>query len=116
MSIFVTLSPVLASASVGTVAFFCKGCNAPHIINIGDGAGPRWLFNGNYDKPTFSPSISVTWPANPDAAEELKEWRTERVCHSFVTDGRIQYLSDSTHHLAGQTVDLAPFQESFEEW
>lgn len=28
------------------------------------------------------------------------------VCHSFVTDGRIQFLSDCTHSLAGQTVDL----------
>ena len=26
--------------------------------------------------------------------------------HSYVTDGRIQYLSDCTHPLAGQTVDL----------
>jgi hypothetical protein len=28
------------------------------------------------------------------------------VCHSFVTDGRIQFLGDCTHALAGQTVDL----------
>ena len=28
------------------------------------------------------------------------------VCHSFVTDGRIQFLADSNHALAGQTVDL----------
>jgi hypothetical protein len=28
------------------------------------------------------------------------------VCHSFVTDGRIQYLGDCTHAMAGQTVDL----------
>jgi hypothetical protein len=28
------------------------------------------------------------------------------VCHSFVTDGRIQFLEDCTHELAGQTVDL----------
>jgi hypothetical protein len=28
------------------------------------------------------------------------------VCHSFVTDGRIQFLNDCTHPLAGQTVDI----------
>ena len=33
-------------------------------------------------------------------------------CHSFVTDGRIQFLSDSTHVLAGQTVDLPPIADS----
>ena len=27
-------------------------------------------------------------------------------CHTFVTDGRIQFLGDCTHALAGQTVDL----------
>jgi len=28
------------------------------------------------------------------------------VCHSYVTDGRIQFLADCTHALAGLTVDL----------
>jgi hypothetical protein len=28
------------------------------------------------------------------------------VCHSFVTEGRIEFLSDSTHELAGQTVPI----------
>jgi hypothetical protein len=28
------------------------------------------------------------------------------LCHTFVTDGQIQYLGDCTHALAGQTVDL----------
>lgn len=28
------------------------------------------------------------------------------VCHSFIRDGRIEFLSDCTHALAGQTVDL----------
>ena len=35
----------------------------------------------------------------------------ETVCHSFVNNGRIQFLLDCTHHLAGQTVNLPPFNE-----
>lgn len=31
------------------------------------------------------------------------------ICHSFITDGQIQFLADSTHRLAGQTVPLEPF-------
>ncbi len=31
------------------------------------------------------------------------------VCHSFLTDGRIQFLDDCTHAMAGQTVDLPSF-------
>ena len=27
-------------------------------------------------------------------------------CHSFVRDGKIRFLADSYHELAGQTVDL----------
>ena len=34
-----------------------------------------------------------------------------KVCHSFIRDGRIQFLGDCTHHLAGQTVDLPDFTE-----
>jgi hypothetical protein len=61
--------------------------------------------------PTFTPSVKVTWPANPNASEEFKKWRTERVCHLFVTDGRIQFLGDCTHALAGQTVDLPDWED-----
>lgn len=61
--------------------------------------GPRWTYNGDPIKPTFQPSIKVTYET-PGAT---------RICHSFVTDGRIQFLTDSTHALAGQTVDLPPW-------
>ncbi len=30
----------------------------------------------------------------------------QTVCHSFVRAGRIEFLHDSTHHLACQSVDL----------
>jgi len=62
---------------------------------------PSWEFNGDYDKPTFSPSILMTtW-------ESINETEKRDVrCHSFVTDGKIQFLSDCTHELAGQTVEL----------
>jgi hypothetical protein len=36
------------------------------------------------------------------------------VCHSFVTDGKIQFLSDCTHALAGQTVALPDWPT--EDW
>lgn len=48
-----------------------------------------------------SPSIGLPWMGslrNGDYPESR--------CHSFITDGKIQYLSDCFHELAGQTVDL----------
>lgn len=88
------------------LAFWCPGCNAPHQIAHGAGKGPRWGWNGRSDAPTFTPSVLVTYHANPDAANEFAEWRVARRCHTFVTDGRIQYLGDCTHALAGQTINM----------
>lgn len=93
----------------GYTLFRCPACAEPHAVAV---KGPQaWGWNGNGDAPTFTPSVLVTWPANPDADERFKEWRSERRCHSFVTDGQIQFLGDCTHALAGQTVQLTDFDE-----
>lgn len=67
----------------------------------GEGA---WGFNGNVDAPTLTPSLLLTQGVTPC------DRRDKFVCHSFVTDGRIQFLSDCTHSLAGQTVDLPEWE------
>lgn len=97
------LSPKLRNVANGGLMFRCPGCDEAHQVRVGEGPGPRWGWNGNADKPTFTPSILVTWrvppPREPDDPPD-------QVCHSYVTDGRIQFLGDCTHALAGQTVDL----------
>jgi hypothetical protein len=95
----------------GGLSFFCPGCDSAHTIKT-QGPG-SWTWNGNVERPTFQPSVLVTYVAIPDASEEFKEWRTARACHSFVTNGMIQFLTDSTHPLAGQTVPLADFPEHY---
>lgn len=84
------------------IRFDCPGCKDPHVIPTG---GPHaWNFNGSLESPTLSPSILVRFTASdPDDPAAVAQ---ESVCHSFVTDGRIQFLGDCTHALAGQTVDL----------
>ena len=64
---------------------------------------PNWTWNGSVDLPTVKPSI-LTKGAGRKYLEEGKY--IEHVCHSFVNDGKVQFLSDCTHELAGQTVDL----------
>ena len=71
--------------------FRCPGCNNLHSIN-----DKIWTFNGNLENPTIKPSI-----LNPNAR-----------CHSFVTEGEIKFLNDSTHELAGKTVDLYPVDKN----
>lgn len=104
----------------GNMVFACPGCGQAHAVRIEElpGSGrPVWDFNGDVDAPTFSPSYlyeAYTWepqvtPANLDAwrAAPWEQTRTPKVCHSFIVGGQISFLSDSTHFLAGQTVDLA---------
>lgn len=92
----------LRRTSVGYL-FWCPGCAKAHSLRVGQSGGPNWSFNDNVDAPTFQPSVLVTWrvppPREPDDPPD-------RICHSFITDGRIQFLGDCTHGLAGQTVPL----------
>lgn len=107
------LSPVLRDLENNGLMFYCPGCKCNHVIYHGKGEGQRWDWNGDVNYPTFHPSIKVTYPANPDADEEFKEWRKERLCHSFVTNGMIMFLADCTHELANQTVPLPKWTDIY---
>jgi len=101
MTAFRKLSRVLAKSEEDRLFFECPGCLMVHGISRGPGPGPRWGWNGNVDAPTFTPSVLVRY-----------RWSDgDRVCHSFVTDGRIQFLGDCTHSLAGQTVELPDWED-----
>lgn len=81
----------------GAYEFFCPGCNLTHFITSEVGFFPiKWDFNNDLNSPTVFPSVLVRTPF-PEK---------ELVCHSFIKDGNIQFLSDCTHNLAGQTVEL----------
>ena len=56
---------------------------------------PLWEFNGNFESPTFVPSLMMR---HGDSA----------VCHLFLRNGVLEFLSDCTHELAGQKVPLEP--------
>jgi len=67
---------------------FCPACQTGHLFDS------RWTFNGDFMKPTFRASMLVL-RGDP-----------KRQCHSFVTDGMIEFLGDCGHELRGQTVPL----------
>jgi hypothetical protein len=94
------------------ILFYCPGCGYPHNVVPKDESvlpphapeshqgyrspnGPRWVWNGDKESPTFTPSILC---------------QADERCHSYVTDGKIRYLPDSTHALSGQTIDIPEFQ------
>lgn len=104
----VRIGKKLRSVEGGRLMFWCPGCDGAHQVGVGEGPGPRWGYNGNADAPTFTPSVLVTYNG-PDAGTG---GAPPAICHSFVTDGRIQFLSDCTHGLAGQTVELPDWEDA----
>lgn len=106
------LSPVLRSVAGGRLLFYCPGCESAHIVRVVGDEHPRWGYNDNPDRPTFTPSILVTYNGpDADTRDADGDRAPSRICHSFVTDGRIQFLGDSSHELAAQTVDLPPLPD-----
>lgn len=85
----------LRIAESGSHLAYCPGCKELHVID------KRWSFNGNYDAPTFSPSLLVTVPESHD-----QFYTPAERCHSYIHDGQWQFLSDCTHELAGKTVPM----------
>lgn len=90
-------------------AFYCKGCGHHHSFHK-----EKWWFNGDFDRPTFTPSLLVKYKERlsqeqydrimkgEDVSHELRNM----VCHSFVTDGKIRYLGDCTHDYKNKTIEL----------
>lgn len=50
----------------------------------------RWYFNGDFEKPTFTPSINVS----------------NGQCHYNITDGNIVFHDATNHELGGTTQPL----------
>lgn len=66
----------------------------------------KWLWNGDYYSPTFSPSINETTGKPGQSWEEFKLDPHPDRNHVFIRDGKIEYLTDCTHNLAGQVVEI----------
>ena len=77
-----------------TYLFTCPGCGCSHVFRI-----PPWTWNGDFEKPTVGGSILVYKNEEHDYPGNFR-------CHSFIKEGKIEYLSDSTHPLSGQTIEM----------
>lgn len=76
--------------------FNCPGCDQEHAFN-----DVIWTWNENYDRPTLYPSYLMHgYKFDKDHNS------VPFVCHSYIENGMIKYLTDCTHSLAGQTVEL----------
>ncbi len=90
-SIKVKVLPVLRDDEITQYTFECPGCKCNHAYYV---SGPiKWEFNGSLENPTFTPSLKNTYPDG-------------KVCHLFVTNGKIEYCGDCFHELKGQKIEM----------
>lgn len=86
---------VLKSKTGTFYTFWCEGCEQTHSFEVRFDGGSvfhaTWEFNGDMEKPTFSPSLK--YPR----------------CHLFVRDGIIDYCNDCYHQYAGSEIPLKDF-------
>lgn len=96
------------------IGFWCPGCKTLHVFD------ERWKFNGDYNEPTFTPSLRTSTghyvqgvqlraDGKCDYCERAKEHGRKSicgVCHVNVDKGRIIFHADCTHHFAGKIAPL----------
>jgi Family of unknown function (DUF6527) len=94
----------------GRYFHWCPGCNELHALSDG------WTFDGNLDRPTFTPSFKQ------EGFQEITvngvwtgEWQRDSagkplpfLCHYVLTAGVLHFQNDCSHALAGQAVPLPP--------
>ena len=80
--------------------FQCPGCDQEHGIwtSAPNRLKAKWKFDGDMNKPTIRPSLHI-------------KIGKKTICHSIITKGMIQYLSDCMHNMAGKTIELPEISE-----
>ena len=93
----------LHELAVDMLVFHCPGCKYGHAVTVNGrpfpSTGATWTWNGSMELPTFAPSLLIF--ANDPAQR----------CHSFVREGRIQFLDDCHHTLANQTIEIPDWDD-----
>jgi len=87
---------------------WCPGCEEMHIVP------DTWSFDGNLERPTFTPGFKLTCIQRILAdGEWIGEWQRDAngkiipmVCHYILTAGILNFCADSTHELSGKSVAL----------
>jgi len=84
------------TAKIVGYSFKCPGCGWRHVFWTDSPHYPKWAFNGNLDKPSFTPSLLDRW----------HDERGDMRCHIVLTDGIINFCGDCSHPLAGQSIPM----------
>jgi len=94
---------------------WCPACHEPHGIAVThrNRSGAVWQFNGNLERPTFTPSVRCfTMDTENDCGAPLPLPVQRTLCHYFITEGMIVFCGDNPHALNGQTVPLPDWPQN----
>lgn len=83
----------------GTFCWHCPGCKGGHGVPVV--GGRAWGWNQSLENPTLTPSVLIFEHERHEAPNQPR-------CHCFIRDGKIEFLTDCTHELAGQTLEMEP--------
>lgn len=90
----------------------CPACHDTHQLP------DTWAFNGNVEKPSFSPSFKHGGVMKVTRDDGTWYWLCDadanpipRVCHYVLTDGVLNFCNDCTHSMGGQAVPLPDLPE-----
>lgn len=100
------------------LAINCPGCAETRSTGSGllmlpvNAPAPltSWGWDGNLEAPTLTPSIRSSMAPYSDTGKPLG------VCHSFLRNGIWEFLTDSTHSLAGQHVPMIELPQFAQDW
>lgn len=89
----------------GVFYFFCPGCKEYHSLHTiqPNNNGTTFVITGTLQSPTVTPMIGrIIEKFNKSKHAN----NPAHVCNSRITDGKIRYLENCSHALAGRIVDL----------
>ena len=80
--------------------WLCPGCGDYHSVSVEGHPTLNWKFDGNEDKPTFSPSVRVRGGGDPNYC-----------CHFFIRAGVAEFCGDCSHANAGKKLPVLPDED-----
>lgn len=99
------LSQFLRNTEDG-VAHYCVACKGMHNFSVKrpNYLSQRWTWNENIIAPTFFPSMHIV-------VRDMRKPKFMQSCHYWLRSGRVEFLRDSTHSMAGITISLPVLPE-----
>jgi len=99
-------------------AHWCPACKQMHRLP------DSWDFNGDVNRPTFTPSFKHSGMATVRDANGAwtGEWvrdangnTVSEICHYILTDGILNFCTDCTHDFKGKNVPLPELPEYYRD-